>query len=67
MIELFVASWDLFHNTYLAGWGIALLLSLLGVFVVARDHIYLCSIPLALTNVKLLMNSEMGLFSSNYF
>jgi ABC-type Mn2+/Zn2+ transport system permease subunit len=41
VIELFVASWDLFHNTYLAGWGIALLLSLLGVFVVARDQIFL--------------------------
>jgi ABC-type Mn2+/Zn2+ transport system permease subunit len=41
MIESFLASWHLFHNAYLAGWGIALLLSLLGVWVVARDQIFI--------------------------
>jgi len=41
VIESFLASWDLFHNAYLAGWGIALLLSLLGVWVVARDQIFI--------------------------
>ena len=41
MIDLFLASWDLFRDTYLAGWGIAFLLSLLGVFVVARDQIFI--------------------------
>ena len=41
MIESFLASWDLFHQTYLAGWLIALLLSLVGVFVVARDQIFI--------------------------
>jgi ABC-type Mn2+/Zn2+ transport system permease subunit len=41
VIEPFLASWELFRNTYLAGWGIAFLLSLLGVFVVARDQIFL--------------------------
>jgi ABC-type Mn2+/Zn2+ transport system permease subunit len=41
VIESFVASWPLFHNSYLAGWGIALLLSLLGVWVVARDQIFI--------------------------
>ena len=41
MIESFLASWDLFHLTYLAGWLIALLLSLVGVFVVARDQIFI--------------------------
>jgi zinc transport system permease protein len=41
VIESFLASWDLFHQTYLAGWLIALLLSLVGVFVVARDQIFL--------------------------
>lgn len=41
MIESFVASWGLFANSYLAGWGIAFLLSLLGVWVVAREQIFL--------------------------
>ena len=41
MIESFLASWDLFHQSYLAGWLIALLLSLVGVFVVARDQIFI--------------------------
>lgn len=41
MIDAFVASWPLFHNTYLAGWLIGIVLSLLGVLIVARDHIFL--------------------------
>jgi len=41
MIAEFLASWTLFHNTYLAGWSIALVLSLLGVLVVARDQIFI--------------------------
>ncbi|MGH7822801.1 MAG: metal ABC transporter permease, partial [Candidatus Binatia bacterium] len=41
MIEGFLASWPLFHNTYLAGWLIAMLLSLVGVVVVARDQIFI--------------------------
>lgn len=41
MIESFVASWPLFHQTYLAGWLIAALLALVGVVVVARDQIFL--------------------------
>ncbi len=41
MIESFLDSWGLFHQTYLAGWLIALLLSLMGVFVVARDQIFI--------------------------
>jgi zinc/manganese transport system permease protein len=41
MIGNFVASWELFHHTYLAGWLIALLLSLVGVLVVARDQIFI--------------------------
>jgi zinc/manganese transport system permease protein len=41
VIESFLVSWDLFHQTYLAGWLIALLLSLVGVFVVARDQIFI--------------------------
>jgi zinc/manganese transport system permease protein len=41
VIESFLASWDLFHQSYLAGWLIALLLSLVGVFVVARDQIFI--------------------------
>lgn len=41
MIENFLSSWPLFHNTYLAGWFIALLLSIVGVLVVARDQIFI--------------------------
>jgi ABC-type Mn2+/Zn2+ transport systems, permease components len=41
MIEEFLLSWNLFHNSYLAGWWMALLLSLIGVLVVARDQIFL--------------------------
>ncbi|MEB2283509.1 MAG: hypothetical protein B6D46_07045 [Polyangiaceae bacterium UTPRO1] len=40
MIAEFVASWPLFHDAYLAGWSIALLLALLGVVVVTRDQIF---------------------------
>jgi ABC-type Mn2+/Zn2+ transport system permease subunit len=36
-----LASWALFGNTYLAAWAIAGLLSLVGVWVVARDQIFL--------------------------
>jgi ABC-type Mn2+/Zn2+ transport system permease subunit len=41
MIAEFVSSWTLFGHAYLAGWLIAVLLSLLGVMVVARDQIFL--------------------------
>lgn len=41
MIASFVASWPLFHDVYIAGMLIALLLSLIGVAVVARDQIFL--------------------------
>ena len=40
MIAEFIASWSLFHSTYLSGWGIALVLALVGVPVVARDQIF---------------------------
>ena len=40
MIAGFVASWPLFHDAYLAGWAIAILLALLGVVVVTRDQIF---------------------------
>jgi ABC-type Mn2+/Zn2+ transport system permease subunit len=41
MIADFVGSWALFHNTYLVGWLISLLLALIGVLVVARDQIFI--------------------------
>lgn len=41
MIQEFVDSWALFHNVYLVGWTIGLLLSLVGVLVVARNQIFL--------------------------
>lgn len=41
MIAEFLSSWPLFHNAYLSGWLISILLSLLGVLVVARDQIFI--------------------------
>jgi ABC-type Mn2+/Zn2+ transport system permease subunit len=41
VIDEFFASWALFHNTYLAGWLIALVLPLVGVVVVARNQIFI--------------------------
>jgi ABC-type Mn2+/Zn2+ transport system permease subunit len=41
MIASFFHSWALFHNTYLVGWLVGLLLSLIGVLVVARDQLFL--------------------------
>jgi ABC-type Mn2+/Zn2+ transport system permease subunit len=41
VIESFLASWPLFHATYLAGAAIAGLLALVGVYVVARDQLFL--------------------------
>ncbi len=40
MIESFISSWSLFHNTYLVGWLIAAMLSSIGVIVAARDQIF---------------------------
>ncbi len=41
MIHDFLSSWGLFQNTYLAGWAMGLLLSQVGVIVVARDQIFI--------------------------
>jgi ABC-type Mn2+/Zn2+ transport system permease subunit len=41
VIESFAASWPLFATSYLAAWAIAFLLALVGVWVVARDQIFL--------------------------
>jgi ABC-type Mn2+/Zn2+ transport system permease subunit len=41
VIESFVDSWELFHNTYLAGWFMAILLAVAGVVVVGRDQIFI--------------------------
>ncbi len=40
MIASFLDSWPLFRETYLAAWLVALLLSVVGVFVVVRDQIF---------------------------
>lgn len=41
MIADFLASWPLFAQTYLTGWLLAVLLALVGVYVVARDQIFM--------------------------
>lgn len=40
MIHDFLSTWDLFANTYMAGWLVAALLSLVGVIVVARNQVF---------------------------
>lgn len=41
MIEEFLSSWSLFHDSYLVGWLALVLLSMVGVIVVARDQIFI--------------------------
>jgi len=41
VIAEFAASWPLFHNAYLSGWLIGVLLALTGVGVVARNQIFI--------------------------
>lgn len=41
MIQSFLSSWPLFYQSYLAGWLISFLLSIVGVLVVARDQIFI--------------------------
>jgi zinc/manganese transport system permease protein len=41
VIEEFLDSWPLFQNAYLSGWFAGLLLAVLGVYVVARNQIFL--------------------------
>ena len=41
MITRFLASWALFSHAYITAWLIGILLSLVGVLVVARDQIFL--------------------------
>ena len=41
MIEEFLKSWEYFGTAYCAGWLLALLLSMVGVVVVARDQIFI--------------------------
>jgi ABC-type Mn2+/Zn2+ transport system permease subunit len=41
LIAEFLSTWPLFQNTYLSGWCIAVLLSLVGVPVVARNQIFI--------------------------
>jgi ABC-type Mn2+/Zn2+ transport system permease subunit len=40
-MESFFGSWRLFHNSYLVGWLVGLLLALVGVVVVARDQVFI--------------------------
>jgi ABC-type Mn2+/Zn2+ transport system permease subunit len=41
MIRSFLSSWALFYQSYLTGWLVSLLLSIIGVLVVARDQIFI--------------------------
>lgn len=63
MIAAFLDSWALFHDAYLAGWLIGVLLSLVGVFVVARDQIF---IGAAVSQASLL-GIAVGMWSGHLF
>lgn len=63
MISEFIDSWDLFHNVYLTGWLIGLLLSLVGVVVVARDQIFLS----AAVSQASTLGIALGLWMGNTF
>jgi ABC-type Mn2+/Zn2+ transport system permease subunit len=39
--ESFISSWPLFHDAYLAGWLMGIVLSMMGVLVVAKDQIFI--------------------------
>lgn len=41
MIADFLAGWPLFHDAWITGWVLAVLLAMLGVLVVARDQIFI--------------------------
>jgi ABC-type Mn2+/Zn2+ transport system permease subunit len=41
MVQDFIDSWPLFHDSYLVGWLSLLLLAMVGVTVVARDQIFI--------------------------
>jgi ABC-type Mn2+/Zn2+ transport system permease subunit len=41
VITNFLLSWPLFHNAYISGWLIGILLSLIGILIVARDQIFI--------------------------
>jgi ABC-type Mn2+/Zn2+ transport system permease subunit len=41
MLEDFIAGWPLFAESYISGWCIAALLSMIGVVVVGRDQIFI--------------------------
>lgn len=41
MIADFVSAWPLFHDAWITGWLLAVLLGMLGVLVVARDQIFI--------------------------
>ena len=63
MIAGFLDSWALFHDAYLAGWLIGALLSLVGVFVVARDQIFIG----AAVSQASLFGIAVGMWSSYLF
>lgn len=63
MIANFLESWPLFHNAYLSGWLIAVLLSLSGVIVVARDQIFIgAAVAQAST-----LGIALGMWTSTWF
>jgi len=68
MIHDFLSSWGLFHNTYLAGWLIGLLLSMVGVLVVARDQIFLGAAVSQASTLGIAAGMRMGgMFASSGF
>lgn len=76
MIQNFISSWGLFYQSYLTGWLISLLLSLVGVLVVARDQIFIgaavsqastLGIALTMWAAALIPEDQFPWFHSNAF
>jgi len=76
VIAEFLASWPLFHNAYISGWLIGILLSLIGVLVVARDQIFIgaavsqaatLGIAIGMVIGSLLTNDEQSWVRSHIF
>lgn len=60
MIQDFLSSWALFHNTYATGCMIGLLLSIVGVLVVARDQIFLGAAVSQASTLGIALGMRMG-------
>ena len=67
VIESFVSSWSLFRDAYLSGCLIAALLGVIGVLIVARDHIFLGAAVSQASMLGLTVGLELGWSSAGWY